>query len=373
MKFTCTQENLHRGFGVVSHVASRATSLPILSNILMETQGNTLILSATNLEIGIQTKVRGRAEEEGRVVVPAKLISECVSLLPRENVSIIQEGENLKVQSGSFENKIHTVPADDFPLLPVMEKQLVFTIYHSKLNEIVQATLFAASFDDTRPELAGIYVRVMKGKLTAAATNSYRLAEKSIEIPDQTIDVPGIIIPIRTMQEVARILPLSHADQGEEDTAEVVIGQHQVSCIIGDTVLVSRLIEGQYPAYQDIIPSTYESLVTVERELLVQALRAASLFSKSGMNDISLTVLPEEQGVRLRAVNIHVGENTTVVSAKVEGKSDEVVLNWRYLAEGLESLSTESVHIEVTNSKIPVLLKPAGVKDHLYLIMPIRQ
>ncbi len=373
MKFTCTQENLHRGFGVVSHVASRATTLPILSNILMEIQGNTLVLSATNLEIGVQTKVRGRAEEEGRVVVPAKLISECVSLLPRENVSITQEGENLKVQSGSFENKLHTVPADDFPLLPVMEKQLVFTIHHAKLNEIIQATLFAASFDDTRPELAGIYIRVVKGKLTAAATNSYRLAEKSIEISNQTIDVPGIIIPIRTMQEVARILPLSHAEQGEEDVVEVVIGQHQVSFIMGDTVMISRLIEGQYPAYQEIIPSTNESLITIEKELLVQALRAASLFSKSGMNDISLMVLPEEQGVRLRAMNIHVGENTTVVSAKVEGKSNEVVLNWRYLAEGLDSITTESVNIEVTNSKIPVLLKPTGVKDHLYLIMPIRQ
>ncbi|MFA4872532.1 MAG: DNA polymerase III subunit beta [Patescibacteria group bacterium] len=373
MIFTCTQENLHRGFGVVSHVASRATTLPILSNILMEIQGNTLVLSATNLEIGVQTKVRGRAEEEGKIVVPAKLISECVSLLPRENVSITQEGENLKVQSGSFENKIHTVPADDFPLLPVIEKQIAFSLHHAKLNELIQATLFAASFDYTRPELAGVYMHIVKGKLTAAATNSYRLAEKSIEITNQTIDLPGVIIPIRTMQEVARILPLSHADQGEEDMVEVVIGQHQVSFMMGDTVMVSRLIEGLYPAYQEIIPSTYESLITVEKELLAQALRAASLFSKSGMNDISLMVLPEEQGVRLRAMNIHVGENTTVVPAKVEGKSDEVVLNWRYLAEGLESITTESVNIEVTNSKIPVLLKPSGVKDHLYLIMPIRQ
>ncbi|MEW6610602.1 MAG: DNA polymerase III subunit beta [Patescibacteria group bacterium] len=373
MKFICTQENFHRGLSVVSHIASHTTTLPILSNILMEIQGNTLVLTTTNLEIGVQTKVRGRAEEGGRVVVPAKLINECVTLLPRENVSIFQEGESLRVQGGSYESKIHTTSADDFPLLPTIEKQVTFTIHNTRLTEVLQSTLFAAAFDESRPELAGIYVHITKGRFTAATTNSYRLAEKSIEISNQSIDLPGVIIPIRTMQEAARILPLNPVDQGEEDVVEVVLGQHQISFIMRDTMMVSRLIEGQYPSYQGIIPSTHESLVSVERVLFLQALRAASLFSKSGMNDISLTILPKEQGVRLRAVNIHVGESTTTVPAKVEGKQNEVVLNWRYLAEGLESITTESVNIEVTNSKIPVLLRPVGTKDHLYLIMPIRQ
>ena len=372
MKFNCTQENLHRGLALVSHVASRASTLPILTNILFEATGTSLVLSATNLEIGIRTKVRGKVEREGKVVVPARLIDECVALLPKENVVLTLEGDALRIQSGSHDNKIHTLPADDFPLLPTIDERIVIDVTPTRLAQVLRVTLFAVSFDDTRPELSGVLIATRGGVLTAAATDSYRLAEKTTELVRASQDIEGVIIPLRTMQEVARALALISPGE-EEGVVKIGLGEHQVSFHMEDTLIISRLIDGQYPHYQDIIPPQYESSATVERAVLEQALKAASLFSMTGINDISLTLLPGEGGIRVRAANIHVGENTTVVPASVRGKEVEVVVNWKYLSEGLQSFSAETVNLEVNNTQSPMVVKPQGEKGHLYLVMPIRQ
>lgn len=372
MKFNCTQENLHQGLSLVSHIASRASTLPILTNILFEAKGSTLTLSATNLEIGICTKVRGRVENEGIMVVPARLINECVALLPKENVTLFLDGKVLYIQSGSYNNKIHTLPPDDFPLLPTVEEKINFQITTSRLRDLLNATLFAVSFDDTRPELSGVYFSSDCITLTAAATDSYRLAEKKVDLESSSQELAGVIIPLRTMQEVARALTLIPTGE-EEKIVKVSLTDHQVSFHMGDTLLISRLIDGQYPHYQEIIPNRHESSAIVECDLFAQALKAASLFSKAGMNDIYLTLLPGEGGVRVRAVNIHVGENTTIIPATVEGKEVEVVVNWKYLSDGLQSFSTDTVGIEVTNASSMMVLRPQGTKGHLYLVMPIRQ
>lgn len=356
----------------MSHVASRASTLPILTNILFEASGSSLALSATNLEIGIRTKVRGKVEQEGKVVVPAKLIDECVALLPKENITLSLEGEALRIQSGSYDNKIHTLPPDDFPLLPTVEETTTLTVTPVLLAQLLRATLFSVSFDDTRPELSGLFLATQKKQLTAAATDSYRLVEKSVPLEASSQEVPGVIIPLRTMQEVARALSLFPAST-EEGIVKIALAAHQVSFHMGDTILISRLIDGQYPQYREIIPQGYESSAMVEREVFEQALRAASLFSKTGMNDISLSLLPSEGGIRVRAANIHVGENTTVVAASVKGREVEVVVNWKYLSEGLQSFSTDMVELEIVNASTPLIMRPKGVEGQLYLVMPIRQ
>lgn len=372
MKFTCTQEHMHYALAVVSRVASKNVNLPILSNVMCETSENGLIVSATNLEMGIQANVRGRVEEEGKIVAPARLLDECVAVMPKGNLNLYATGEALTLTAGSHENKIHLVSHEDFPLFPKVEEKKKIRIPISALQEVIRATAFAASFDEMRPELSGLLLSAKKNILTTAATDSYRLAERAVSIPSAD-ELDSTIVPLRTVQEIGRIInSLRQEDLSEPADAELVVGEHQIRLKVHDFILVSRVIDGEFPPYHEIIPHTHETKVVVMRSDMEQAMRAASLFSKSGINDVTLGLMPKE-GIKVTAANFKVGENTSFVPAEVEGKQSELVLNWKYFMEGLQSMDAEEIFLEVNNQTSPVVMKPKGVSGHLYLIMPIRQ
>ena len=372
MKFTCTQEHMHYALTVVSRVASKSANLPILSNVMCESVDNGLIISATNLEMGVRANVRGRVEEPGKAVVPARLLDECVAIMPKGNLNLQATGETLILTAGAHENKIHLISHEDFPLFPAVEEKEKFRAPIKDLKEVIRATAFAASFDETRPELSGLLVSAGKKILTAAATDSYRLAERAVSVPAAG-ELSSVIIPLRTVQEMGRILNSLREEEGQEEAdAELVVGEHQICLKVRDIILVSRVIDGEYPPYHEIIPQTHETTATVARNDMEQAMRAASLFSKSGINDVTLKLLPNE-GIRVQAANLQVGENVSLVPADVEGKQNELVLNWKYFMEGLQSMEADDILLEVNNQTSPVVMKPKGVSGHLYLIMPIRQ
>jgi len=370
MKFICTQENFHNALAVVSRVASKSANLPILSNVMCETKNNNLVISATNLEMGLRAVVRGRVEEEGILVVPARLLDECVALMPKGNINLHSTHEALTLNAPGYENKIHLVSFEEFPLFPHVEEKEKAIIPIEELKEIFRATVFAASFDETRPELSGILLSIKKHIITAAATDSYRLAERALSVPSVD-DFPHTILPLRTVQEIVKILS-SLGEHEIKEVATIILGEHQFALHAGDFVLVSRIIDGEYPPYQDIVPSSHETQGKVAKQEIEQAMRAAGLFSKSGINDVTLHFSPGE-GIKVKASNMQVGENISTVIAEVEGTPQEVVLNWKYFMEGLQSMESNEVVIELTNQASPVMIKPFGVQGHLYLIMPIRQ
>ncbi len=368
MNATCTQENFSRGIAFVSHLSSRHTSLPILNNILVSATEKGLDLIATNLEIGIRARVRAKVESPGDVTVNGKLIMEYVYLLPKgHNIVLSTVDGELKVSCGSQQSHIKGLSAEDFPLLPTIEGNQTqkIRIPVQELRRCVQKTMFAISPNETRPEIGGALFWVEGTALTVVGTDSYRLSELTTKVSESSGNC-RVIIPVKTWSEVLR---LSSMDL--EGDAVITISENQIAMELGDVYLISRLIEGQYPDYKQIIPSDTTTVVTVKRDELVQAVKAASLFSKAGMNDIRLTT--NEQAIQVSSSNIQVGENVVEVEATREGAEMTSTFNYRYLLDGLASLTTESIRMELVDKNSPAVLRSPEEAGFLYLVMPIKQ
>jgi len=369
MKFSCTQENLSLGLNLVSRVANRNATLPILSNILLRTTKTGLELIATNLEVAVVTTVRGKVESEGVITISGRLISETVALFPHERVDLTLEEQNLTLQCGRHHTVIRGVAADDFPVIPGVIGENNFTIPASKIRQALNSVSFAVNPEEGRPEIGGVYIKASPNSLVVVGTDSYRLAEYTIN------DVVGIknshqlIVPLRTINEVARVLE----GAGEEEV-RVAVNDNQIAWEVGDTKIISRLVAGQYPDYQQIVPQNTVTKITVARDELLRAVRGASLFVRAGINDVRLGFDPNKQLLQISATNSQVGETTTELAPQsISGQVGDIVFNYHYLIDGLQALSTKDVTLELVNSTSPGVLRPTNQTDYLYIIMPIRQ
>jgi len=383
MQFISLQENLKHGIFVVSHIAGKNINLPILNNILIKAEKGNVQLITTNLEIGIVNTIRGKIDKEGSFTVDAKILSDYVGLLPNKKVNIEQKETELLINCGNYKTKIKGQSAEDYPLIPEVDKK---TYYSAKISEFRQAlnqVVFAVSVSESRLELSGVLFSFNNDNLTLAATDSYRLAEKKIKIKTNSNDASEssaqgkkIIVPARTLQELVRIL--SAGEMGEEvgkesEEIKFYLSDNQILFTYGSTELVSRLIEGQYPDYEQIIPTNVKTNIEIERAELVRAVKVASLFSKTGINDINLDFPADKNKVIVSAVSGQTGENITELDAKVKGKDNSIVVNYRYLLDGLNNLNSEMIKIEVIDSNTPCILRPEKDEGYLYIIMPIKQ
>ena len=383
MKFSCTQENLHRGLFVVSHVASRNVTLPILTNILIRAQKDGIQLSATNLEIGVNCLVRGKVEQPGECAVQSRLFADYVGLLPKKPIDLQTAGDDqatpasLRVKSENHQTTIHCQPATDFPVIPKIEKQGGYALAARDFREALGQTIFAASISETRPEIAGIFFQFTQKNLTIAATDSYRLAEKKINLQSPVTTQPrSFIVPARALQEVQRILSgmKDPADIDEVSVVEVYATDNQIAFCFGGVELVSRLVEGKYPDYQQIIPRQYACSVTAATSELVAAVKSASLFARTGIYDVALKIDPSAKEVSVSSTSVQLGENTTRVAAEVRGPQSSIVLNFRYVLDGLQACGTAQIELGVVDEASPCVVRPSGkAEDYLYLVMPIKQ
>ncbi len=366
MKLSCTKENLLTGLTAVSRVASKNLTLPILGNVLLRAEDGSLTLSATNLEVGVTTRVRSKVVESGAATVQARLLTEYVSLLEREKIEIESDGSTLKIAGEGSETTIRGISSDDFPIIPAVAREKGFTADAAVLREALEQTLFAAAQDGARPEISGAYVTCDDKKLTIATTDSYRLAERRVPITNASAPLHAII-PTKALFELSRILPA-------EGAVQVFIGDTQALFVIDGTELSTRLVEGQYPDYAQIIPKESKTEAVIELGPLVKAVRTASLFVRSGINDVTLSLEPDKKRVSLSSANAESGEHRGSVAAKIDGPATSIVFNFRYLLDGLSVINAESVKLGVSDSGSPGILRAqdAGT-DYLYLIMPIRQ
>jgi len=364
MKISCTQENLSRSLNNVSHIASKNVSLPVLNNVLISAEKGIIKLITTNLEIGIKCQVRGKVEEEGKITVQAKLLTEYINSLPNERVDLEVKEEKLYIKCGKAQTIINGSSTEEFPLIPKVEKKKRYEIKANELKKAITQVIFAVASDESRPEISGIYIKPENNKIRIAATDSYRLAEKKIKIEGVSED-EGIIIPSRTLQELNRILT------EEEESVNLFVNENQVLFSFNGIELVSRLIEGQYPEYSQIIPQDHKTVITVSTQELIRVVKITSLFCQPGINDVNLEV--KKGNLKISASSSQVGENISVLEANVEGEDNIIVFNYRYLLDGLLAINSEEAVIELNDSNSPGLIKPKGVDDYLYIIMPIRQ
>lgn len=372
MKFVCTQENLHQGLAVASHINVKNINLPILNNVLLKVENNILKLVSTNLEIAIVTKIRGKADGDGEYTVPSKLLSDYISLLPKENVSISLEDDFLHVGSSNHKTKIKGIISDEYPLIPQIQKKYSFYVDSGFLKGALSQVSFAVLSNESRPEISGIYLSFNQenGNLTLAATDSFRLAEKKIKLDDKSSkELISVILPLRTIWELTNILSTV---TGEENLVEISLDEGQIYFKYNNTELTSRLVEGVFPDYAQIIPKEYSTRAILPVREFLTGTRSASLFSRSGLNDVKINLMPDE-GMEVYSTDNQTGEQRTKVLGDVKGITNKIVLNHKYLVDGLQNAGGEEIVMDVIDENSPCVLRPAGDNSYLYIVMPIKQ
>lgn len=377
MKFTCTQENLIQGLNAVSHITGKSVNLPVLSNVLMKTESGNLTLSGTNLEMAVSTVVRGKTDTEGEYTVPAKLFMDYISLLPQGKVELELIDEGLKITAEGQDTVMRGMPASEFPLIPKLAKSKGVTFKAEEIRKAIGQVAFAVSTSESRPELSGVAVmfggKAGKGKAVLVATDSYRLAER-ITSPAGDVGELRLIIPSRAMLEVARILQSYKDELGVPEDAEWTVSENQLVVTYGQTELVSRLIEGSFPDYHQIIPEQFKTTAILDRAEFQKAVRAASLFSRQGLYDVHLEFSAADGAVTVRSADQGTGKTAKTVSGAVTGDENKVTVNFRYLGDGLAALASTKVKLSLNDAMSPMLVLPEGGEEgYRYLVMPIRQ
>ena len=376
MKFSILKENLNSALFIVSHITGKNINLPILNNVMIEAKDGNIKLISTNLEVGITHSLRGKIEKEGSFTVDSKVITDYVALLPNKRVDIEKKENNLVVECENYKTKVRGQAADEYPLIPSVDKNDYYSAQVDEFKKALVQVVFAVSTSETRMELSGVFFNFNNHKLTLAATDSYRLSEKEVNLKNRSGGGQSIIVPARTLQELIRILSglKENGDtSGDNEEIKFYISDNQILFTIKSTELISRLIEGQYPDYKQIIPATAKTTALVNRAELVRAVKASSLFSKTSINDVNLDFPKGKNQVVISSASDQTGESVISLEANSRGEDNGVVINYRYFLDGLNNLDGENVKIEIIDNNTPCLLKPEKEKDYLYIIMPIKQ
>ena len=344
----------------------------------MKAEGGTIRFTATNLEIAVDCVVRGKVEEVGEHTIPSKLFFDYVSLLPNETVRVEIDRDDVQLQCGSYKTSIHGLSASEFPLVPRVEAEKTFQIPVEEFKEALAHILFAAATNESRPELTGVALFFSshegEGRLTLAATDSYRLAEKVTPLVSLVSDPFSLIVPAKTLQEVAHILSVFKDDVELPSTIAMSLSASQLVFSFGSVTLVSRVIDGEYPDYKQIIPLQFQTKAVVDREDFIKAVKTASLFSRSGLFDVTLAFDPTASEVSVSANDATRGENVTKCPAEISGSHNTVTVNFRYLLDGLQAITSDSIIFEMIDASNPCLLTPRGAADvYRYIVMPIKQ
>ena len=364
MNVSLTQENLAKALQTVGRIVGNRSTLPVLANVLIKTESNRLKLSTTNLEMGITYWVGAKVDDEGSLTVPARLLGEYTSSLPSGNVNLHQEAMSLRIKAERYSSSINGIDAEEFPTIPTIDKEPALSIPASEFKQAMSQVVLVASSDDARPVLNGVYMYIDDGSLVMAATDSYRLAEKKLAVKtDQELKV---IVPARTIQELLRMI-------GDTDAnIDIILDEDQICFRFGDVELVSRLIDGQFPNYQQLIPKDIQTSFTIDTSEFGSIAKVASLFSKENAGSVTLSVDSANELMSLRSIASQVGENTSQAKVVVDGDDAEVSLNGRYISDALGVIKTQQVQFSITGKVNPCLLKPIDSEDYLHIIMPLR-
>jgi DNA polymerase-3 subunit beta len=373
MKVTVLQESLAHGLSVVSRAVSPRSTLPVLSNVLVATDEGRLRLSATNLELGITCWIGAKIEEEGSTTVPARTFGDLVGTLPAEQVSLHlnTQTQALNVRAGSSNTDIKCIDAAEFPPLPVPEMEGAVLLNVADFKEMIAQVAMAASVDEARPVLMGVLVTVDGDAITMAAADGFRLSVRKGTLSQAPAHAVTAVIPARALNELARVA----VDGNEMISMVMPKGRGQVVFRMKEVEVVSQLIDGTFPDYQQIIPRAYKSRTILSTQALLKACKQAEIFAREGSNvarlDIKSSGDLEPGAVEISAQSEETGSNETVVAATIEGVGLLIAFNVKYLREVLEVVKTPNVALETSAPNAPGVIRPVGNEDFLHVIMPM--
>ena len=371
MRVSCLQENLSRGLGVVGRAVPTRATLPITGNVLLATDQGRLKLVATNLEIALTCWIGAKVDEEGAITIPARLLSDFVNSLPMEKVELTLSGRTLQVKCARFEARISGLDAGDFPPIPKVTDGVATKLEAAALRQAIGQVVFAAATEDTRPVLTGVNQELEGDTLTLAAADGFRLAVHKLTLP---APVPGrtvAIIPSRALGELSRLI----SDQ--EEPVEMVLNPQkgQVRFTLKNTEMVSQLIQGTFPNYQQLIPQSFASRAVVNTDEFLRATRTAAIFARDGSGIVRVVVTAGgELGVGKLTISARaeeIGENVGEIDAQVGGEGGKIAFNSKYLGDVLGVTGTEKVALETTSPSSPGVLRPVGVENYIHVVMPM--
>jgi len=369
VKLSVMQENLARGLSVVSRAVSSRSTLPVLANVLLRTEDAGLKLTATNLEIGMTSWVPGKIESEGSLTVPARLLTDVISGLPAgERVDLeVENGTTLHIRAGKTQARLRGIDAEEFPVIPAAGERPTTRVTQKILRHALAEVAFAAASDEARPILTGVLTRFQGDRLTLAAADNYRIAVKTLPILVPVEDT-SIVVPAKSYQELMRVLTET------DETVDILLApaKSQVIFHVEGTELVSRLIDGQFPNYQQVLPASYATRALVDRDDLLKAVRLSALIASSAANVVKLRVGDSGSAGITIAAAADVGDAEGEVEAEVEGDGVTIAFNARYLVEALQNVEGDRLALEMSGPLSPGVLKPVDDPDYVHVIMPVR-
>ncbi len=372
MKLTVLQQDLLPALQAVSRSVGVRSALPVLANILIQTESGKLKLSATNLELGVIKEINCQVIEEGEVSIPAKIFLEVITSLTGANIELEASLDQLKISTSSFKADLNGIPASEFPAIPLASDQFIL-VDAMLLKKALPEITFAAAADEGRPVLTGILTEIKQGSLELVATDGFRLAHCKLAL--KTTENFKALIPRKTFEEIVRLIEEELATSAKGSEAEKVHiatseNQNQIIFKIGQTQLSSRLIEGQFPAWEKIIPQKLENRTIVDRVELLKAVKLSSVFAKDAAN---ITKIETEEGkIVLSSQTKELGKQQTEMDAQTEGIKISIAFNSKFLIEALSACPSSQVSIEFSGNLSPALIKPIGEEGLEYIIMPIR-
>lgn len=365
MDLEVLQENLNKALSVTSRFVSLRAQLPVLANILLKSDKTKLTLSATNLETSASISLGAKIKEDGELTIPAKNFFEIISNLTQGNIHLVSEKENLKISGSGFSGRISGMNASDFPKVPqTIKKEESINLSKTEFLNALPQVSFAASSDETRPILTGIYFILSKKSLSLVATDGFRLSRKTISLEGSTKEIKTVI-PKNILLEVTRV-----GEENESVLLDIKEKEKQVVFGFDNLILSSRVLEGEFPDYEKIIPKSSSVKVRVDKEEMLRAVKLASVFARDSANIVKIKIMKDS--IKLTAESSQVGSQETTVDAKVEGGSMEISFNYKFLEDFLRAVTGEEVLMEFNNSSSPgVFLDPKDT-NFLHLIMPVK-
>ena len=372
MKVEILKENFKNGLSIVEKIVGKNLSLPILDNVLISTEDNYLNLSSTDLETAIKIWILTKIIKKGSVVVPAKFLSSLISLLPNEKITLEERKQGLYVECKNFKNQVQGFNPEEFPLIPEFKDAEFLEVDNKKLCQGLSQIVDIASPSQSRPEISGIYFVFSKNIIKIVATDSFRLAEKTIVLESPVSRDISFILPQKPAKEIINIL------DGKEENTKIYFSPNQTlfespmkDAPHPQVQIVSRLIEGEYPNYEEIIPTKFKTHVVIKRDEFLSQIKAASLFSGK-INEVKIRIDVDSKEVQISAKDPDIGESQSSIAAKIEGEVIEASFNHKFLIDGLLNIKSSEVIFDLSKEEGPCVLKPVGDASYIYVVMPIK-